>query len=116
MDISGVETATRILAVMKQAAAAIPPEDLVKFILTGTYTLQTRKDLSFLRKMLELDFWSVKIKDESKLEIDRRSYEYDISLKGEFVRAVLASGYSTAEQERIISCGIRALNGEEVLL
>ena len=66
--------------------------------------------------MLEPDFWYVKIKDESNLKIDRESYEYDASLKGEFVRAVLASDHSETAKMRIITCGIRALTGEEVLL
>ena len=72
--------------------------------------------MHFLQKMLEPEFWFVKMRDESRLEIDRKSYEYDISLKGEFVRVVLASGHSEAEKARIISCGIRALSGEEVEL
>ena len=116
VDISDAETAPQILAKLKQAAAGIGAEDLVKFTLTGTYTLKTQKDLDFLQKMLEPDYWFVKINDESQLAIDRKSYEYDISLKGEFVRAVLASNRSEGEKERIISCGIRALSGEEVLL
>ena len=101
---------------MRQEARGILPDDLVKFRLTGTYTLQTRKDIHFLQKMLEPEFWYVKIKDESRLAIDRQSYAYDVSLKGEFLRAVLASNYSEEEKERIINCGIRALSGEEVLL
>lgn len=116
VDISGAETVLQILSRMKQAAAGIGSENLVKFTLTGTYTLQTQKDLQFLRKMLEPDFWFVKIKDESNLQIDGQNYEYDASLKGEFVRSVLASAYSESEKARIITCGIRALNGEEVLL
>ena len=40
----------------------------------------------------------------------------DISLKGEFVRSVLASDLSEEEKQRIIACGMRALAGEEVLL
>ena len=115
VDITDSETATQLLSAMKRAADGIPPEDLVKFILTGTYTLQTRKDLHFLQKMLEPEFWFVRIKDESRLAIDRKSYEYDISLKGEFVRAVLASDHSEAEKARMIRYGIRALSGEEVL-
>jgi len=115
VDISDCETAPQMLSAMQKAADGIPPEDLVKFVLTGTYTLQTQKDTHFLQKMLEPEFWFVKMRDESRLEIDRKSYEYDISLKGEFVRAVLASGHSEAEKARIISCGIRALSGEEVL-
>lgn len=115
VDISGLETVTQILSEMKRAARNIDAEDLVKFILTGTYTLQTQKDIRFLRKMLEPDFWFVKIKDESCLKVDRKSYEYDISLKGAFIRAVLASERSETEKMRIINCGICALNGEEVL-
>lgn len=116
VDISSCETATQILAAMRQEARGILPDDLVKFRLIGTYTLQTRKDIHFLLKMLEPEFWFVKIKDESRLTIDRKTYAYDLSLKGEFVRAVLASNHSEEDKERIINCGIRALSGEEVLL
>jgi len=116
VDISGAETVPQILSRLKQAAADIEPEDMVKFTLTGTCTLQTRKDLQFLQRMLEESFWFVKLKDESRLQVDRQSYEYDVSLKGEFVRSVLASDHSEAEKMRIITCGIGALNGEEVLL
>lgn len=116
VDISGAETVTQIISRMEQAAAGIGPEDLVKFILRGTYTLQTHKDIAFARKMMEPKFWFVKIKDESTLYIDRESYLYDASLKGEFLRLVLASERTDAEKERIITCGIRALSGEEVAL
>lgn len=116
VDVSGLETVTQILSEMKRAAAGIGAENLVKFILTGTYTLQTQKDTRFLQQMLEADFWFVKIKDETSLAVDRKSYEHDISLKGEFVRSVLASDYDEEEKQRIITCGIRALAGEEVLL
>ena len=116
VDITDAETVTQILARMEQAAAGICADDLVKFILQGSYTLQTQKDLVFLQKMLAPQFYLVKIKDESRLELERESYEFDASLKGEFIRMVLASDRSEAEKERMISCGIRALNGEEVTL
>ena len=116
VDITNAETVTQLLSKMKQAAAGIPEKDLVKFTLTGSCTLQTQKDTAFLQKMLEPDFWFVKIKDESRLKIDRESYAYDASLKGEFIRVVLASDRSETEKERIIACGIRALSGEEVAL
>lgn len=115
-DITGAETVTQILSRMKDAACGIKADDLVKFVLTGNCTLQSQKDLSFLQTMLEPDFWFVKIKDESSLRLDRENYEYDVSLKGEFVRAVMASDYSETEKMRMINCGIRALGGEEVLL
>ena len=101
---------------MEQAAEDISRENLVKFTLTGFYTLETQKDLHFLKKMLEGKFYFLKIKDESRLKIEKETYEHDVSLKGEFIRLVMASGKSDEEKEQIICCGIRALSGEEVAL
>lgn len=116
VDITGAETVTQICSRIKQAAEKVPREDLVKFTLRGTYTAQTQKDIPFLQKLLEEDHYLVKIKDESRLELPRENYEFDISLKGEFVRLVHASNHTEEEKERIIACGIRALSGEEVEL
>ena len=115
VDITGLETVSEILAKLKYASSGIAPEDLVKFVLTGTYTLQTQKDLCFLQRMLEPDFWFVKIKDESRLKIEQKNLAGDISLRGAFIRSVLSSDRSEDEKMCIIDCGIRALNGEEVL-
>ena len=114
VDITDLTTVSQLQTAMENASAHIPAEDLVKFTLTGSYTLETQKDLVFLRKMLQGKFYFVKIKDESHLHIDRESYEHDASLKGEFVRMVMASDKSREEKEQMICWGIRALSGEEV--
>ena len=79
-------------------------------------TLETQRDFKFLEKMLEPRYYFVKIKDESTLEIAREDYEHDISLKGEFIRMVLASDRPQEEKEQIIRWGIQALLGQEVEL
>lgn len=114
VDISELTTVSQILEAARDALEDQSPEDLVKLTLTGTYTLETQKDLNFLRKMLEGRFWHLKIKDESRLKIEKESYEHDISLKGEFIRLVMASDKSDEEKERIICYGIRTLSGREV--
>lgn len=116
VDITGLTVITQILSAMEEACKDIDQGDLVKFTLTGTFTLETQKDLRFLQKMLEDRFYFVKIKDESHLFLDRESYEHDISLKGEFIRMVLSSDKSVEEKEKIILWGIQALSGEEVTL
>lgn len=116
VDISDLTTISSIQSALERAGAGISSESLVKFTLTGTYTLETQKDLRFLRKLLEPDFYFVKLKDESRLKIEKESYEHDMSLKGEFIRMVMASDRSEEEKEQIILCGIRALSGEEVVL
>lgn len=114
VDITELATVTRILSAMESAAAYVESKDLVKFTLTGGYTPDTQKDLRFLQKMLEEKFYFVKIKDESRLVIDKESYEHDVSLKGEFIRLVMASDRSEEEKERIILWGIQALSDTEV--
>ena len=116
VDITGLTTVTQILTAMEQAGSGIPSSSLVKFTLTGTHTLDTQRDFKFLEKMLEPRYYFVKIKDESCLEIAREDYEHDISLKGEFIRMVLASDRPQEEKEQIIRCGIQALLGQEVVL
>lgn len=116
VDISGLTTVSQILRAMEDASAQVDPRSLVKFTLTGNYTLETQKDLQFLKVSMEPRFWFVKIKDESRLKIEKETYEHDVSLKGEFIRMVMASDRSEEEKEQIICCGIRALSGEEIML
>ena len=116
VDITDLFTVSQILAAAEAACTGIPAENLVKLTLTGSYTLETQKDLQFLKKMLEGRFWFLKVKDESGLKIEKESYEHDLSLKGEFIRLVMASGRTEEEKERMILWGIRALSGEEVAL
>ena len=52
--------------------------------------------------------------DETRFSIRPEDYANDISLKGEFVRTVLASDLPDAEKERILAYGIRALMREEI--
>lgn len=116
VDITGLLTVSEILSAMEAAAQGVPSDSIVKFTLTGSFGLQTQKDLRFLTKMMQEQFYFAKIKDESRLQIDRADYINDISLKGEFIRMVLASDLPGEEKEQIICCGIRALGGGEVCL
>ena len=116
VDITDLVTVSQISRAMEDAAGGISGDSLVKFTLTGTYTPDTQKDLTFLRKTLQNNFWFVKIKDDSRFLINKEDYENDISLKGEFIRMVMASDKSEEEKARIICCGIQALRGEEVVL
>ena len=115
-DITGLTTAPELLQALKTAAKEIPATDLVKFTLTGTYTPDTHKDPTFLHTMLSDRFYAMKIKDCSRLQLDAASYENDISLKGEFIRTVLASDLPQADKDRIICAGLEALRGEEISL
>lgn len=114
VDITDRADTPAILVAMTDAASKIPQTALVKFTLQGSYAADTHKDLPFLQTMLASRFYSVKIKDESRLALAAADYENDISLKGEFVRLVLASDLPKEDQDRIIVAGLAALRGEEL--
>lgn len=116
VDISGLSTLNEILGRAREKLSDINKNDLVKLVLTGTYYPETNKDLSYISRELNEEFYFVKIKDVSRLFIDINEYQYDKSLKGEFIRRVMSSDKNDEDKERIISYGLAALRGEKNFL
>ncbi len=116
VDITGCTTAPELLDAVTAATWELPKESLVKITFTGSYTPDTHKDFTFLQTMLADRFYFIRFKDASRLHIDPANYENDISLKGEFVRTVLAADLPTEDKDRIICAGLAALQGEEITL
>lgn len=116
VDISGLFTLNEILDRVRKELSDINKNDLVKLVLTGTYYPETNKDLSYISRELNEEFYFVKIKDASRLFIDINEYQYDKSLKGEFIRMVMSSDKNDEDKERIISYGLAALRGEKNFL
>ena len=104
------EAENRLMGVTER----IPSSDLTKVILTGECPPDLLIDLPRLSQLLSERFYFAKLYDRTRLEIRPEDYSHDISLKGEFVRRVMASDLSVEEKEEILACGIRALSGEEL--
>ena len=114
IDITGCLNNTEIYNAMKKETRNIPKDDMVEFILTGTQDISTDISIKYLYRLADSDFFFVKIKDNTKVAIDPKEYENDISLKGEFIRLVMASDLSEERKIQIIRTGIEALIGEEI--
>lgn len=112
VDITGLMTQEEIRRKVLQELAYIPKKDMVKLLLTGRVGLETERDSAWVRKWLEDEYYFLKVKDETSVLIRPEDYQYDVSLKGEFVRLVLASDLTDGEKEEILQRGIRALAGE----
>ena len=113
-DITGFTSQLDLENRLLESVREIPESDLIKVVLTGACPAQTLVDIPHLTQVLSEGFYFVKIVDESRLLIHPEEYAHDISLKGEFVRRVMASDLKDAEKERVIACGFRALTGEEI--
>lgn len=112
-DVSAYASMPELENALRQAFEGIPVKDFCLLKLTGSVDPDFPPDCGQLKSTFAGRFGLLRIKDETTLRIDPHSYENDISLKGEFIRQVLASEQDPVEQERIIACGLRALRGEE---
>ena len=114
VDITGLARSAEIAQRMKEAAQEIPARDMVEFLLTGYSTPDTNLSVSYLQTLFQDSFFFTKVKDESRMALHPADYENDVSLKGEFIRQVMASEMEEADKEAIIRMGLQALAGEEI--
>ncbi len=113
-DVTSFSSQLELEERLLDAVSEIPSSDMVKVMLVGSCDPGAQKDVAHLTSVLSERFYFAKIYDRSRILIDPADYLHDISLRGEFVRRVMASSLSDAEKERVIACGFRALGGEEV--
>lgn len=88
---------------------------LLKIVLTGERSADFFIDKSELTSHLISDFYYVKVEDKTIVEISKKDYENDKSVKGEFIRLVLESDLDIQQKNKIIACGLNALNGEDYI-
>lgn len=114
VDITGALTSAQIAEQMEAVVLAqgIDSSSLVKFVLTGYIDISCEKNIEYLTKLFEEDFYFVKIDDETKMKVDYNAYALDKSLKGEFVRTVQNSDMDEDTKAEVIRLGIQALSGE----
>jgi DNA repair exonuclease SbcCD nuclease subunit len=114
VSLDGCASFGDVLHRVEAAIADIPSRDMVKIVLRGALPPEVVRDPVHLRKMLNERFYFARVKDECRLLVRPEDYLGDISLKGEFIRTVLASSLTDEQKQRTIECGLRALRGEEV--
>jgi DNA repair exonuclease SbcCD nuclease subunit len=112
-DISKFETYHEIRRNLDLKIADISENDILSINLVGNYSLDMVKQNEILTEFLNDRFYFARINDLSTLKINPKDYENDISLKGEFIRNVLASKLKEEDKNRVIEYGIKALLKEE---
>ncbi len=115
VDVSGISDASQMLNAIGLAVGDLSQDTMLKVVLTGGVPADARKDTEYFEKYLNSKFWFAKVKDGTYIELNPEDYKNDISLKGEFIRAVLSAGLSKEECDKVIQCGLAALSGQEVL-
>lgn len=114
LNITDISTYQEIRKNLNLKLNDIEHDDIVLVIFTGTYSLDLIKQNEMLEEALNDRFYYVKILDQSKLKINPKDYENDVSLKGEFIRNVLASDMDEEDKNDVIEYGIKALLKEDL--
>ena len=113
VDISECNDRIEIDNAVKNALTDIAPRHLVRIVLTGKHPPELYADTDALRERYAEGFYHLEVIDESRILINPEDYQYDKTLKGEFIRLVMAeNGLSEEERDRIIRTGIGALLGD----
>ena len=85
---------------------------MLRVILKGEVSFDNTTLAADVQKELEPRFYCVSVKDATRRAIDPAALAADRTLKGAFVRAVLAAGgYSGEQKSLIINAGLKALSG-----
>ena len=112
-DITGKADAYAAGVAVRQEVA-FDRRNLYRVNLVGEVAFDTESMAADVQKYLSNECFYISVKDRTRRALDIAAYEKDVSLKGEFVRAVYAAGDCTEEEkQQILRCGLRALRGEE---
>ena len=111
VDITGITTGAQIPALVHAATANIPADDLLRVRLTGRVAPGIERDLRGLEARFSDRFFLFLAEDESELLLRPEDYIYDRTLRGEFIRQVMASDLDEREKHAIMDCGLSALAG-----
>lgn len=114
LPLDGIESSGEILERAREVLATVPPTDLVRLELCGSYTPDLWKDVAALQRSFENKFYYFEVKDTSHISVNPEDYRYDKTLKGEFIRMVYADNTLDEETKRaVVECGVFALMGED---
>lgn len=114
VDVSDTMTTTEVEQKINEKIEKIPKQNLIKIILVGKVDINSERDIDYLLKKYNEEFYYVKIYDKTTLKINYLDYENDASLKGEFIRMILKENLTEEEKKEIIITGMKALAGEEL--
>ena len=116
VDVTDCESTFAMEQRCREALAQYPDADIVRIILKGALAPEAEKNLPLLQRLLQDEQYYLELRDETSLFLDPSTYACDATLKGEFIRRVLACRMPDQERDQIIACGLRVLAGEDVPL
>lgn len=116
VNVSGATDSLSAYDVVKSKISAIQKNDIVRVELEGDISFDNADLARETQKRLDNEgFYFSSVKDTTQQKIDIEKVAHDITLAAEFIRTVMQSEkIGDDEKNRIISVGLKALNGREI--
>ena len=103
------------LAAEEALKAGAEHNDMVSIVMTGERDEDNEPDEAYIATRLLREFFKVRIEDRTTVRIDIEKYRNEVSLKGEFVRQVLAdSSLDEKMRNAVIRTGFNAFRGDDI--
>ena len=112
VDITGTVDYIDICSRISESLIECKPVDIVRVVLTGEYDVNLDKNIDMINNKFTSNYYLFDIKDNSKLKIDYKDYEDEVSILGEFVRTVLKDD-TIENKDDVLMIGIKALRRED---
>lgn len=114
VDVTGVKDAYPAFLKIKEQVK-LSKRDIYRINLLGEIDYDAENLASEVENLLSSECAYASVKDRTRRTINIDDFKCDLSLKGEFVRTVYADpDLSEDEKLKIITCGLRALDGGEI--
>jgi DNA repair exonuclease SbcCD nuclease subunit len=114
-DVGGLLRGVDVEEAVARAISGIDRGDLVRLMLVGEREITTALDTDAIYERFKDRFYYFEVKDATRVRISADDFKNDRSLKGEFIRSVIADeSISDDMKEKIITTGLRALLGENI--
>lgn len=115
VDVSVLTNEYLIEREIENATRGIPNGDIVRVVLVGEKDLTAEFNTDAINTRFAHRYYYFECRDESKMRILGDAFINDKTLKGEFIRGVLADdSLSDDEKQRVISMGLNALHGASI--
>ena len=88
-------------------------EDIVRVNLVGDIKFDGTGIEKLIQSSLSIRYYHVVVRDRTRMAGNYEDYRDEMSLRGEFIRAVLSSEYDEDRKKEIIRVGLNALEGRE---
>lgn len=114
IDVTNLEDSSALVSNIDLLVASKSRDNMLNIRLVGELPVEDSFNLDYIRDRYNEMFYLARVADETNRLFNYKDYEFDESLRGEFIRNVRSEDIDEDFKADIIRCGMLALSNKEV--